>query len=208
MAGSLVLVMAASLHTIAIGADQGRFTVNGVVCTAFDGAEATTAAVRSIEIIGTEGRDAVLVDFSAGGAETAFSSGASRVSIDLGEGSDLLMVRGGPGEDSWTAGERGGRLEIDVAGGAAAELFAANVEELVVSLGPGDDTFDGADSVASRAPVPISITLCGGAGQDWLRAGDGDDYLEDWYGTNDVDAGEGAGDRCSLNGAVPQSCEL
>jgi Ca2+-binding RTX toxin-like protein len=102
------------------------------------------------------------------------------------------MVRGGPEADALTARELDGKISIAV--GEEGALRAAGVEELVVSLGAGDDTFDGAGSALLGASLSTHVTICGGAGNDWLRAGRGNDFIGGGSGDDTLVAGpEGDG---------------
>jgi Ca2+-binding RTX toxin-like protein len=165
---------------------DGALVINGQTCG--DKTIATEQNVRRLEINGSDGTNTVVLDFSLGalvpGSETDKSYG---IWIDLKGGDlDTLKIKGSVAVSEADAGTEVGDKIVC---GANAEhssygfninddfyldVNAVNIEDFVVSLGPGNDVFSAAGSKISNAieePFDLPITVCGGAGDDVFEEG-------------------------------------
>jgi len=141
-----------------------------------------------------------------------------RMTVDLGDGDDRLVVRhatptpttkpitgigtrlgftadGGPGDDDLTAGEDFDRLDA----GEGNDALHAGSASASLDGGPGDDRFDGQDGVWTGGPGNDVLTatgrsgvsLAGGPGDDRLTGADGRDGLQGDGGRDVLVAGAG-----------------
>ena len=146
----------------------GEVTINGVAC-----GDATVSNIRTITIEeGTAGAQTLVLDFLAGQFSNGRTTGAGWI-IDLGTGDDNLRLRGTTGVDRYTMGDTGLATNSD----ANVDVTYANIESVVVSLGPGNDIFSAGGNAAAGTALTASVAVYGGAGNDSLRGGAGDDDL-------------------------------
>ncbi len=155
----------------------GHVTINGVQC-----GDATVSATRQIVVEeSSAGSQTLVLDFLTGQFANGRAGGPGW-DIDLGSGDDNLRVRGTTGADRYSAGINGLATNTD----NNIDVAYANIESMVISLGPGNDIFNGgANTTATGAALTSSVAVYGGAGNDTLRGGNGDDEL--WGGEgNDI----------------------
>jgi Ca2+-binding RTX toxin-like protein len=112
-----------------------------------------------------------------------------------GDGTDTIEVNGGNGAEQFTASANGTRVRFDRVNPAPFSLDIGTTENLTVNMNGGDDTFLGANGMATL----ISLTVDGGTGNDSITGGDGADSLFGGDG-NDLVAG-GRGNDLALMGA-------
>ena len=189
--------------------------------TAFPGqfpAGKTISIVAAGTVGATDSRSVVL-DYANGmwGESTAGLTGA--VTINLGTGASVnnsVKIRGTNGADSFYLGKgtgtgtqlAGGPYLFNVNGGAAAPLDAVpdvlltNVQNVVVSTGPGNDKIVADGTMGTTAAYPWPLQLFGGAGSDILTGGAGNDILSGDLGGDTMTGG--AGVNTYAMGAVPQ----
>ncbi|HET9198417.1 MAG TPA: calcium-binding protein [Solirubrobacterales bacterium] len=107
-----------------------------------------------------------------------------------------IAVSGSPGDDWLRLGLRERRLVISGGAGPSVQIRSARrIGSLLVSLGAGDDRL----ALSRSLPPWIEVTIEGGAGQDRLRGGRGDDTL--YAGDDDEpDRLEGGGGDDALFG--------
>ena len=109
---------------------------------------------------------------------------------DLNEGdagTDTVEVNGGSGAETFSAAANGTRVRFDRVNPAPFSLDIGTSENLVVNTGGGADQFDGANGLAAL----IGLTVDGGAGDDGIRGGDGDDVLLGGAGNDLIDGQRG-----------------
>src|SRR3954451_24842957 len=117
------------------------------------------------------------------GDDQAFGqAGNDRLVWNPGEGSDLneggdgldtIEVNGGNGAEVFTVTANGTRVRFDRLDPAPFSLDIGTSENLVLNANGGDDTFTAGNGLASL----IQLTVDGGAGNDVLTGGDGNDRL-------------------------------
>ncbi len=145
----------------------------------------TVSTVDVVTVTGSPLADALVIDLSGG----TFSPGLTVVDprvpevefdIDLGTqplgGSDTLTIVGSPGADTIIAGSGGidlnGDDDVDAGSGctpAECTDAPADVEEIFIDGGAGDDSMSAAGSAGTGGASSISTSLDGGPGTNRLR---------------------------------------
>jgi Ca2+-binding RTX toxin-like protein len=165
-------------------------------CAGFD-----TQTVASIQVNGTDGDETVTID--QGGAVPFPHQNTVAIVLELGGGSDTLVIEGQATAD--TIGFGTGGISLD-AGQTPDVTGVDSVESFTVLANGGDDEVSGAGGGSLGGAFTVSLTIDGGAGADALTGGvgndgiaggDGDDLLRGGQGDDVVDGGAGADD---LNG--------
>ncbi|MFO0554637.1 MAG: calcium-binding protein [Polyangiaceae bacterium] len=145
----------------------GKLSANGTECTNASGVAVPIAGSVQVFVDGTTGDDRLAID-AEGGLPTNFT-------VDLGDGADQLVLKGSPGADHFAVWSTATGLAIDFDDDGESNGSVAGAELVVASLGPAADVFDAA---LSGKAVEVPMALCGGAGDDELRAGLSTDRLE------------------------------
>jgi len=165
-----------------------------------------TDDVERIDLKALGGVDLVTINDVAGTDLTAIATDlAGVIGGTTGDGlADNVVVRGSNDDDSITVRGQGGALEV---GGLAARLTVANADpgadRLTVSALDGDDVVDASEVAAGSMPVTLEggaadDALIGGNGDDTLNGDDGDDILIGGPGFDTLNGG--AGDDVLLEG--------
>lgn len=155
-------------------------------------------AVDTIFVLGDAGADSVTFDRSGGDLT---DSNAIDFEVDLGEGSDSLMINGTASKDALSLGTKG--INVNYSGSADiygpepnisevddARVTSMNIETYTVNgLGGTDSLWAGGQ--LSGEPFTESVTINGGDGSDSLMGGDGDDKLYGDAGNDKLDGGLG-----------------
>jgi Ca2+-binding RTX toxin-like protein len=155
-----------------------------------------TNDVERIDLKALGGADLVTVNDVAGTDLTAIVTDlAGVIGGATGDGlADNVVVRGSNDDDSITVRGQGAALEV---GGFAARLTVANADpgadRLTVSALDGDDVVDASEVAAGS----MLVTLEGGAADDALIGGNGDDTLNGEAGDDILIGGPGVD---TLNG--------
>jgi Ca2+-binding RTX toxin-like protein len=179
---------------VSLGTSGGAITANGVACGA-------ATDIKALVVFGTTGDDTLVIDLAEGAI--------ANVHVDLGGGTDAFQVKGSSATDTVTASAtKDARTAFDTTLDGKPEFDVANAENVTISLGAGDDAFDG-----TGASVAFTVyggagndtlgggakddALCGGAGDDTFKtaaAPDGADQYEGGDGTDTADFGARTGD--------------
>jgi Ca2+-binding RTX toxin-like protein len=152
--------------------------------------------------------ETLIVDLSGGAFEPGFTaepSGSSEIEIvtSLGDTTDVIVVRGTPGNDTIRMGSTGMGLNSDSDGDVTFAPLPAQVE--ILGLG-GTNTLSGAGGFGTGSVFPGKVILRagdlgdllqGGSGSDELYGGAGNDTLE---GNNGSDLATGGGGNDVLRG--------
>jgi len=189
--------------------DQKLFRVDEIVCTGMEPGD----QLLEFTVIGTSGDDIVTLDR----IRPLINPGR----VDLGEGSDRLIVLGSEEGDRYTASPDGVCQILDESTDAIATL--GGVEELGIETGDGADDVDVSAACIvpqevspSLPPLTIPLTVHGGADDDALVGGsaddrlfgeDGDDVLDGRTGQDVLIGGPGVSDVCILPDGDRQTCE-
>ena len=174
VSGTLTLALVAGDMALIARGTTGAIEVNGFPCGA-----ATVATLRAIDVTGDAGDQTLLLDYGAGLFARGTSTRAGAI-VALGDGTDGLRLLGSAGADTWTAGAAGFALDGD----AFLDVTASGVEDTIITLGAGADTFSAAGSTTTGAALATAITIYGSAGADSLRGGAGADTVD---GGDDAD---------------------
>jgi Ca2+-binding RTX toxin-like protein len=171
--GTLTIVLDASAPQLALSVVGGEIQANGTTCTSSGGDRATPSSVSSIVVTGSAADEKVFIDLSNG----SFGAALAGMQIDLGGGSDQLIVIGTTGDDQLDAGQDGDQVAIDVDNDGAADLHASQIESLLMTSGAGFDRLSADGSHVGLAAVTVPVALYGGSGDDALRGGAAADTL-------------------------------
>ncbi len=171
----------------AVSVSKGRIMVSGIAC-----GTATLTNTRRIAIRGGTSGEKVTIKLGGG----AFAPGADlepsgtaeiEFDVDLGAGTDTLMVSGGAAVDHLVIGAGG----IDMDDDDDADVTLAGVEKVTLAGGAGNDHLSGAGDDSTGAAWAAPLTLQGSVGDDDLEGGDGNDKLQGGDGDDEIDGGDG-----------------
>jgi Ca2+-binding RTX toxin-like protein len=113
-----------------------------------------------------------------------------------GAGNDTTEVNGGNGDEQFTTTANGTRVRFDRLNPAPFSIDMGTMENLVLNMNGGNDTFSATGNLAAL----ISVTVDGGAGNDTilgsngadrLFGGDGDDFIDGQQGSDTAVLGAG-----------------
>ena len=198
-----IALLVPSSHLIFIDAPEGYLRANTEVCSSADGTPLLASEVEHLAITGAAADEIAIFDLLAGDLGNSLLGSEGAMTLDLGAGNDRLIVRGTRGDDHMacaaTTSVEASPLRIDL-GSRAHSLHSTAVESIVVSLGPGNDSFDGSES-SLRCNVPLEIyggadadVLQGGSKNDVLNGGDGNDEIEMASSVDGADVVNGGAD--------------
>jgi Ca2+-binding RTX toxin-like protein len=188
--------------------DLAADTVNVLGTADADYADASSPVAGDVLIKGLDGTnvvthggealDAIAVSL-LGGADTFTTStaltAAPVVRVDGGDDADVARYSGTGGDDSiGLAADASSVRTFSTAGGSG--MATANVEDLDVIGGGGNDTIAGQNGIATFT----HLTEEGGSGNDSLRGGDGDDTLLGGSGNDVLDGNRGADSELGSTG--------
>jgi|GEM_PF-1251611 len=175
---------------------------NGVTCSAANGDAATVDNTASIQVTGSDGDETFILDLSTGSFGPHILSASGGIHVDLGGGDDTVMLRTTVQDDTVQAGHSGAEAVVGLAAGSSGDAWLSGIERMVVSLGPGADTFRANGGVGSDEPVGIPLVVFGGAGDDALAGGAGNDELNGGEGDDTFDEGDQDNGADLINGGT------
>ena len=177
---------------------EANVVVNGFKVTTGN-VTATAANTKKILVTGSSGTDRVILDFMGGTFAMGAASDPSGIVVDLVSGSnDALKIRGSNSAETYVYGSSG----ISINGDGFKDITYANVDDHVVSLIDGNDTFSGAGNAATGGVIAHGVTVFGGAGADTLRGGAGADTLFGGDGNDTFSTGSVADGGDTMNGGA------
>ena len=181
-----------------IDGHQGDDTIVGG-----EGTEDLRGGPGDDDLAGGGGEDVILA--GEGDDTLRWNAGDGDDVLRGGLGSDTVLALGSRGEDTWSlkpSGVQSVQLQATPSG------FTADlVEHLEADAGPGDDVVTASTGLAGR----ITLSQFGGAGDDVLTGGDGDDaqdggpgldLLNGSAGDDTLHAGDGVRDRVQCDTGV------
>ncbi len=136
-------------------------------------------------LVGGTGDDQVFGQ--AGNDRIVWNPGEGTDLNEGGDGFDTIEVNGGNGAEVFSAVPNGTRVRFDRVSPAPFSLDIGTAENLVVNMNGGNDTFTGANGLASLT----ALTIDGGAGNDTITGGDGNDVLLGGDGNDSLIGGRG-----------------
>ncbi len=196
-AGAMAIDASNTAQTIIIGvrAVDTAILVNGATCGS---PAATTKSMKTLNVdTNMAGAQVLILDYLNGVFGKGSGSTASTI-VNLGAGTDELLIRGSSSADDMTFATTG--LFIDK--GTVVDISHAGIETFEVSLAAGNDLFNGSDFASV-------LTVYGGGGNDTITGtgladsiygGDGNDIIAGAAGV-DLLYGE-AGDDTFNEGAT------
>jgi Ca2+-binding RTX toxin-like protein len=200
---ALLLVLDTKVSAIRLTSRDGKIIVNGAICP-------IAASVHMIKITGGTGAETVIIDGSQGDFPAAFLGAEASIVIDLAAGKDTVVVMGSLDNDRIALGSTEAKTLLQ-SSGKLPKLSIVNNETLVVSAGPGDDRIEagGSLTLGSSLAVPLKAyggdgddTLSGGAKDDELHAGTGEDTFETAAKADGADLYDGGPDIDSMTYAL------
>jgi Ca2+-binding RTX toxin-like protein len=166
-ATTLSLKLEGDLHVLQLAAREGVLEVNGVACT-------SVPEPTRVEITGSATDDTIIVDFSIGSFPKSMHSGL--ITVDAGKGKDELAIAGTREDDTVHLGSQDETSLVQFSA-QLPKLEGKNVETVIVSTGPGDDSIDASGGGKLGSALTVSIHAFAGAGNDKLIGGAGNDSL-------------------------------
>ncbi len=113
-----------------------------------------------------------------------------------GAGIDTAQVNGGGGAEDFTVTANGTRVRFDRLDPAPFSIDIGTMENLVVHMNGGDDTFSATGNLAALIKITVdggagNDTILGSNGADLLLGGDGNDFVDGQQGNDVVFLGAG-----------------
>ncbi|CAG0944615.1 Mannuronan C5-epimerase AlgE5 [Gammaproteobacteria bacterium] len=146
-------------------------------------------------LIGGDGNDQL---FGESGNDTfIWNPGDDTDLMEGGTGIDTVQVNGGNGNESFTLTANGTRVRFDRLDPAPFSLDIGTMENIVVNMNGGDDTFGATGNLAALIGVTVdggagNDTILGSNGADLLIGGDGNDFIDGQQGNDVAFLGAGA----------------
>ena len=199
---TLTLQLDSTVKAVRLGSQDGQLVANGSFCDA--------GSAHTIKITGGSGDETVIIDGSLGDFPAAFLGASPSIVIDMAAGKDTVAMMGSLDNDSILLGTLDGKTVL-TSGNKFPRLSIANNETLIVSAGPGDDRIEasGGMSLGAALAVPLkawggegSDVMSGGAKDDELHAGLGDDSFETAAKPDGADLYDGGPDIDSMSYAL------
>lgn len=200
----LTLKLSSAGSALLLAISGSEIQANGVTCTSPSGEKATTANTAFIQVDGGDGAQTVIVDLSTGDFGTKILGVAGGINLDLAGGDDTAMLRTTEQDDTVRAGTSAGKATLGVGTGTTGNVWFTGVERLVVSLGPGKDSFSAGSASGFEGPSALSISVFAGAGDDSVQGGNGDDALNGNEGDDSFDEGDADNGGDTINGGPDQ----
>jgi Ca2+-binding RTX toxin-like protein len=175
-AGAMTIDANDAAQTIIIGVrsvDQA-ILVNGATCGT---PAATVKSMKTLNVDQGMGDDQVVILDYLNGIFGKGSGTSAATTVDLGAGTDELLIRGSSGADNMVFATTG--IYIDK--GTVLDVSAAGTETYNVSLAAGADVFSGSD-------FATALTVFGGIGNDTITGTDQADTINGGEG-NDIITG-------------------
>jgi Ca2+-binding RTX toxin-like protein len=168
----------------AIRRNGSAIAVNGTNC-----GTATVSNTNSVTVTGAAGRQHLTIDLSGGPFAPSFSnaSGELAFAVDLGAGTDRLIINGSGASDTLTLGSSGVNLNNDT----DRDVTVSGVEESQLIGLPGDDTLSAAGGLGTGSASALPVLISGDDGNDTLTGGAASTGQYP-YNNNDLAGGAGA----------------
>ena len=197
-------IPAGSAATLAVVGGAIHFGASPTACST-----ATTANTDTINIAGAAGSvETLTIDQTGGGLApggTAETTGTSEIelAVNLGDASDVVVVKGRTLADTLAVGTKGVSLNNDADVDVTFTPLPSSIE---LVGGGGGDVLSGRGGFGAGQVFPGRVTLRAGDGGDSLSGGDLDDVLVGGAGADTITGGlgndqlDGQGGADSLSG--------
>ncbi|WP_395700030.1 beta strand repeat-containing protein [Aquabacterium sp.] len=136
-------------------------------------------------LTGGSGNDFVYGD--AGNDRLIWNPGDGTDLFEGGDGLDTAEVNGGNGNEVFTLTANGSRVRFDRVDPAPFSLDVGTIEQFVVHMNGGDDSFSATGNLAAL----VGVTVDGGAGNDTILGSNGNDTLIGGDGNDFIDGNQG-----------------
>ena len=124
----------------------------------------------------------------AGNDRMIWNPGDGSDLFEGGDGTDTAEVNGGNGAENFTISANGTRVRFDRTNPAPFFLDIGTTENFVLNMNGGDDVFTAGNGLANL----IQLTVDGGTGNDTITGGDGNDTLLGGDGNDLITGGRGS----------------
>lgn len=206
--GGMTITLDAGEFVVIGQTSTGDMRVNGTAC-----GTATATELKKITINGNAtGNETVILDYLNGAFALGQSATVPGVVINLKGGTgDSVKIRGSNGDDIFALGTvtagvgAAGSFAVAVGIGATPDAYRditiTGAESVLVSVGPGADTVNGAGNVYGVGTLPfgrvtsgtaVPVTIYGGDGADVLTGGDGADTVSGDADNDTINGSAGA----------------
>jgi len=142
-----------------------------------DGNDTLTGGSGDDQVFGQAGNDRMI--WNPGDGTDLFEGG---------DGIDTAVVNGGNGAENFTITPNGTRVRFDRLDPAPFSLDIGTTENLALNMNGGDDVFTAGNGLANL----INLTVDGGTGNDTITGGDGNDTLLGGDGNDVITGGRGS----------------
>jgi len=142
-----------------------------------DGNDVLTGGAGDDQVFGQAGNDRMI--WNPGDGSDLFEGG---------DGTDTAEVNGGNGAENFTISANGTRVRFDRINPAPFFLDIGTTENFVLNMNGGDDVFTAGNGIANL----IQLTVDGGTGNDTITGGDGNDTLLGGDGNDLITGGRGS----------------
>src|SRR4029079_16581004 len=142
-----------------------------------DGNDTLTGGSGEDQVFGQAGNDRMI--WNPGDGTDLFEGG---------DGIDTAVVNGGNGAENFTITSNGTRVRFDRLDPAPFSLDIGTTENLALNMNGGDDVFTAGNGLANL----INLTVDGGTGNDTITGGDGNDTLLGGDGNDVINGGRGS----------------
>jgi len=136
-------------------------------------------------LIGGAGNDQMFG--GAGNDRMIWNPGDGTDLMEGGDGNDTAEVEGSNGSETFTLTANGNRVRFDRLSPAPFSLDIGTTENLVLNMNGGDDVFTAGNGLANL----IQLSVDGGDGNDTITGGDGNDTLLGGTGNDVITGGRG-----------------
>lgn len=145
-------------------------------------------------LIGGDGDDQMFGE--SGDDRFIWNPGDDTDLMEGGAGIDTTEVNGGGGAEQFTVTANGTRVRFDRLNPAPFSLDLGTMENLVVNMNGGDDSFSATGNLAALIKITVdggagNDTILGSNGADLLLGGDGNDFIDGQQGNDVVFLGAG-----------------
>ena len=142
-----------------------------------DGNDTLTGGTGNDQMLGEAGNDRMI-----------WNPGEGTDLMEGGDGIDTAEVNGGNGAENFTISANGTRVRFDRTNPAPFSLDIGTTENFVLNMNDGDDVFTAGNGLANL----IQLTVDGGAGNDTITGGNGNDTLLGGDGNDTIIGGRGS----------------
>jgi Ca2+-binding RTX toxin-like protein len=190
--GTLELTLDKKVPLVLLAVADGVMTANGAACESVKGVPASTDAITTVNVVGSDEDDSVYVD-GASDFGPGLLGPDGDFNLELGDGDDELVVLGTNRSDLIQLGSESDAVWVDFSGDSEPDIRALGVERALVTTGPKSDFVLADGAALGIAPLAIPVKLFGGGANDLLLGGAADDDVHGGIGNDTLDAGRDAG---------------